>query len=88
MNAVTPVVAGMMQVQLLTGMRSGELCRLRPCDIDRSGNIWIYQPKAVDQNQYDHKTAYLGTKKIITIGPKAQKVLVKYLFRAETGWII
>lgn len=42
----------MVQMQLLTAARPGEVCIMRPCDIDRSGRIWVYKPK-------DHKTALL-----------------------------
>jgi len=82
MGLVTPVVSDMIQIQLLTGMRPGELCRMRPYDIDRSSKVWIYKPQAVDESQYDHKTDYLGYSKLITIGPKAQGVLAKYFFRS------
>lgn len=78
---VTPVLADMIQVQLLTSMRPGEICRMRPCDIDRSKDIWIYEPKAANENEYDHKTEYLGYSKIVPIGPKAQSILAKYMFR-------
>jgi hypothetical protein len=32
----THAVAAMIELQLLTGMRPGEVCQLRPCDLDRS----------------------------------------------------
>ena len=68
---VCPHVAAMIQVQRLTGMRSGELCIMRPCDIDRAGTasgVWIYRPST-------HKTAHHGHQRIIPIGPKARKIL-------------
>lgn len=77
---LTPILADMVRLQLLTGMRSGELCRIRPADIDRTKEIWFYRPAAT-QTQYAHKTGYLGHKKIVPIGPKGQKILTKYLFR-------
>ena len=71
---VTPVVSDMIQIQLYTGMRSGELCKMRPCDIERKESIWKYKPES-------HKTEYLGHDKIILLGPKTQKILSKYLLR-------
>jgi integrase len=68
------VVADMARVQRLTGCRPGEVCALRPCDVDRSGDVWIYQPS-------DHKTAHRGRERLIFIGPKAQDVLRPYLLR-------
>ena len=67
-------VAAMIELQLLTGMRSGELVIMRPCDIETSGKIWQYRPR-------EHKTKYRGHERIISIGPKAQKVLRPFLKR-------
>ena len=43
-NALLPhmsrPLAAMVRLQLATGMRPGEVCALRPCDIDRGGAIW------------------------------------------------
>src|SRR5690606_32527356 len=38
------VVRDMVELQLLTGARPGELCSLRPIDVDRSGEVWEYRP--------------------------------------------
>lgn len=35
-----PVTRDMVRFQLLTGARPGEVCRLTPDDIDRSGEVW------------------------------------------------
>lgn len=86
-DVVAPVIGDMIQIQILTAMRSGELCKMRPCNIDRSEEIWIYQPQAVDPTkQYNHKKDYLGYQKIITIGPKAKLLLAKYMFRDPTDY--
>jgi integrase len=37
-------IRDMVQVQLLTGVRPGELCSMRPQEIARSGDIWTYTP--------------------------------------------
>jgi integrase len=39
------VVADMVRLQRLTGMRPAEVCILRPGDIDRSGEVWNYRPQ-------------------------------------------
>jgi integrase len=70
------VVADMVRVQLLTGMRPGEVCGLRPCDIVKSGEVWLYKPP-------QHKTTHHGHSRTIAIGPKAQCVLLRYLARAN-----
>ena len=48
-----PVVADMVRFQRLTGCRPGEACIVRPCDVDRSGDVWLYRPES-------HKTEHLG----------------------------
>jgi integrase len=68
------VVADMVRLQRLTGMRPQEICALRPCDIDRSGNIWIYVPEF-------HKTEHHGRERKVFMGPKAKALLHDYLDR-------
>lgn len=68
------VVADMVRVQRLLGCRPGEVCIIRPCDIDRTGDIWSYRPES-------HKTEHFGRDRVIFIGPKAQQVLLPYLLR-------
>jgi integrase len=73
---LSPVVADMVRVQRLTGMRSDNLCALRPCDLDRSGDVWIYMPR-------QHKGSHQGRSLAVPLGPKCQAVLAKYLERPE-----
>jgi integrase len=69
---VRPQVAAMVQLQLATGMRSGELCILRTIDIDMTGKVWLYKPTA-------HKTQHHGHGRIIAIGPQGQEILRPFL---------
>ncbi len=69
----------MVRLQRLTGMRPGEVCNLRPIDVDRSGEVWFYRPP-------NHKTAWRDKKRVIPIGPKAQAVLMPYLDREEEAF--
>ncbi len=68
------IVADMVRFQRLTGARPGEVCSIRPCDIDRSQKIWLYRPGA-------HKTEHLEKDRIVPIGPQAQQILRPYLLR-------
>ncbi|QDU56165.1 tyrosine-type recombinase/integrase [Aeoliella mucimassa] len=71
---LSPTVSAMVQLQMLTGARPGEICVLRPCDVDRSRDIWVAKlPK--------HKTAHHGRERVLLIGPKGQEVLRPYLLR-------
>jgi integrase len=67
-----PPVAAMARLQLLTGMRPGEVLMMRGCDIDRTGSVWTYRP-------YRHKNLHRGHARVIHLGPKAQEVLRPYL---------
>ena len=71
---LSSIVADMVRLQRLTGMRPGEIRILRPCDIDRNGDIWLYRLSS-------HKTEHRGRDRVVPIGPKAQAVLLRYLAR-------
>jgi integrase len=71
---VPPVVADMIRFQRLTGCRPGELFILRPCDVDREGDVWRYVPGS-------HKTEHHGRDRVIFVGPKAWAILRPYMLR-------
>jgi integrase len=62
----------MVELMRLTGMRPGEVCRLKLCDVDRSGDVWLYRPAA-------HKTAHRGKDRLVPIGPRAQGLIDDFL---------
>jgi integrase len=64
----------MVRLQRLTGARPGEICRMRPADVDRSSEVWKYVPT-------EHKTQHHGKRRTVFIGPKAQATLRPYLLR-------
>jgi integrase len=68
------VVADMVRLQRLTWMRPGEVCIIRPCDIDRSGDVWLYRPES-------HKTQHHGRDRCVPIGSRGQEILLRYLAR-------
>lgn len=75
-DAVNPFVSrqvwAMIELQRLTGMRPGEVCSMRTCDVNTQGNVWEYQPAS-------HKTQHHGHAKVIFLGPRAQAVLKTWL---------
>jgi integrase len=75
-DAVRPFVSrqiwGMVQLQLLTGMRPGEVLQIRGFDLNMSDRIWEYVPQS-------HKTEHKGKQRVIFIGPKAQAILKRFL---------
>jgi len=73
------LVADMVRSHRLTGCRPTEVCLLRPGEIDRSEDIWVFTPKS-------HKTDHLERHRTIHIGPSAQKILLPYLDRPDDGF--
>lgn len=65
-------VRSMLELQCVTGMRSGEVRQMRPLEIDRSGDIWLYRPR-------QHKNAWRDQERVIPLGPEAQKILEPWL---------
>lgn len=59
-------VRAMVQVQLLSGSRGGEICQMTAGQIDMTRPVWEYKP-------LKHKTAIHGHVRIIYLGPKAQE---------------
>jgi integrase len=70
--ALRPQVADMVLLQFHTGMRPGELCRMRTIDLDTSGQVWFYNPA-------NHKTQHHGHARSIPLGPKAQEIVKRHL---------
>jgi len=67
-----PTVRAMVELQRLSGMRSGELVLLRGADVDRSQAVWVYRPAK-------HKTAHFGHTRLVPLGPQAQAVLRPFM---------
>lgn len=77
-DAIEPFVSrqvwAMVQLQLYTAARAGEIVQMRPQDVDRSGRIWLYRPAW-------HKTAHRGHERTVYIGPQGQAILASFLLR-------
>jgi len=67
-SRVSRQVRALIDLQLLTGARPGELVRLRLCDIERTGIVWCGRLER-------HKTMHLGRQRAIWLGPRAQEVI-------------
>lgn len=91
---LTPPVAAMAQVQALTGMRPGEVCRLRrellstsPAELLTPANAPAMRALVIDgvlvwlYAPDAHKTLAVGKPRVIAIGPRAQQVLLPLLDR-------
>ena len=71
-----PIVADMVRIQRLCGMRPQDIRNMRSCDIDQSGEVWRYIP-------YTHKTEHEDKIRIVAVGPRAQAILMSYLLEKE-----
>ncbi|MCY2944846.1 MAG: site-specific integrase [Planctomycetota bacterium] len=68
-----PIIAAMIRVQVLTGLRPGEVCRMTTGQLDQADpGCWFYRP---DQ----FKTKWLGKNRAVPIGPRAQEILLPFL---------
>ena len=70
----------MIRLQLVSGMRAGEVVIMRPADIEQTGQIWIYRPSY-------HKTQYLGVEKLVPLGPQAQELIRPFLDRPAGAFL-
>ena len=71
---LSPIIRAMVRVQVGTGMRPSEVCRMRPCEIDRSGDVWVYKPAK-------HKTANKGKTKAVPLVGDVRDAITDYLNR-------
>jgi integrase len=72
-------VAAMVRLQMLTGMRPGEVVIMRAIDLDMTGKVWLYRPGSDQGTHGTHKTAYRGQHRIIPIGPRGQEISRQWL---------
>lgn len=79
MQFMPPILRAMVELQCLCGLRSTELCIMRPRDIDRSADVWLYRPQW-------HKTTHLGAQRVVPLGPKAQEIVAPFLKRPKTAY--
>jgi integrase len=77
---VSAQVAAMIRLQLLTGMRPGEVVIMRGIDLDTSGPVWAYTPSK-------HKTGSHGYGRTVYIGPRAQEAIRPFLKPDLTAYL-
>lgn len=69
---LSPIIRDMVQLQYLCGMRPGEVCLMRPADIDQRNDIWLYRP-------HRHKNAWRNKVLVKAIPLTAQEILAQRL---------
>lgn len=69
---VSRQIAAMIDLQLLTAARPGEILALRGCDLTSDGDVWEYHPES-------HKTQHHGRVRVIFLGAAAQEIVKQFL---------
>lgn len=69
---VSAQVWAMVELQLLTGMRSDEVTAMRPIDLNTTGKNWVYSPPR-------HKNLHRGHRRDVHLGPQARRILEPFL---------
>jgi integrase len=82
-----PVPRAMVELQRLTGMRPGEVCRMRGMDLEVSGPVWVYRPGSDRGAEGEHKTAHHGHERAVLLGPRAQEILRPWLKTDLTAYL-
>jgi integrase len=72
LTVMTATLADMVRLQLLSGMRPGEVCGMRATNIDMIGDMWIYRPE-------QHKTRHHGHVRAIPLGPRCREIVRRHL---------
>jgi integrase len=80
LGVVSRHVAAMIRLQRLSGARPQDVCQLRWCDIDTTGDVWVYRPPA-------HKTAWRGMVRAVYFGPQAQAILAGFRNDDPTAFV-
>jgi integrase len=75
-----PPVRAMVNVQLLTGCRAGEVMNMRAIDINTTGAVWVYRPAR-------HKTRHRGKERVVFLGPQAQEHIKPFLRPQLEGYL-
>jgi integrase len=79
---LSPTVAAMVRVQLLTAMRPGELVIMSVRDLDMSGPIWEYRPGSWKTEHHQGRAP-----RVIDVGPKAQAIIKPFLTLDISGYL-
>jgi integrase len=77
---LSATVRAMVELQRITGMRSGEVVLMRGADVDRTRSPWLYRPAR-------HKTAHHGHQRMVFLGPRAQGILQPFMVENPTAFM-
>lgn len=67
-----PAMAAVVTICRHSAARPGEVLAMRPCDIDRRGDVWLYRPAR-------HKTQRYGRERVVVLGPRCMAAISPWL---------
>lgn len=76
------VLDAMIRLELVTGMRPGELCAIVPEHVDRSVEPWRYEVGNANKNRHR------GKARVVWIGPRGRDILGPFLDAAPPGRLV
>jgi integrase len=82
MPYLKPQEQDMVMVQRRISGRPQDIYNMRPCDIDRSEELWVYIPFTYKTKKKD---AAKNRVRKLFIGPRTQKILLPYLDRCKSN---
>ncbi|MGC8553535.1 MAG: tyrosine-type recombinase/integrase [Phycisphaerae bacterium] len=80
LKRLNKTVRAVVELQLLTGARPGELITMKMAGLNMKGKVWKYMPE-------QHKTQHHGHTRTILIGPRGQEVLRPFLKAATDAYL-
>lgn len=86
---LSPSLSALVRVHWLLGCRAQDVTIMRPCDLDRSADLWLYTPTHAPTNEPTSKVEHHGGPPLCYwVGPQAQAVLSPLLEAVEPdGWL-
>ncbi|NNM84740.1 MAG: site-specific integrase [Phycisphaerales bacterium] len=80
LKRLNKTVRAVVELQLLTGARPGEILNMKMAGLNMQGEVWKYTPE-------QHKTQHHGHARVILIGPRGQEVLRPFLKSATDAYL-
>jgi integrase len=80
LDHVSLLIRAILEVMRVSGMRPGEACQVRACDLDMSGPVWVYTPAS-------HESEHHGRGRQIYIGPQGQAIIRPWLVPDVTAYL-
>ena len=78
-EAVTDPIAAILRLLSINAARPDEITIMRPCDIVKSGDVWVYTV-----SQHKNKWRKNQGPKTIVLGEKSQVVLLSWLLKCPS----